>query len=147
MRRGAVQVGARDGLLPSPLARVHPRFRTPDVAIICQAVIASVFALTGQYDALYTKVIFSEFLFYVLVTAGIFILRRREPALPRPYRTPGYPIVPAIFIALSAVLLVNTFREQRADALWGLGLMISGVPAYFLWKLRNSSQSKAESRK
>lgn len=126
---------ARDGLFPAALARVHPQFRTPTVAIFWQAVIASLFALTGTYDALYTKVIFSEFLFYALVTAGIFILRRRAPLLARPYRTWGYPAVPAIFVLLATLLLVNTLREQRVDSLWGLALVGSGIPAYFVWKL------------
>jgi APA family basic amino acid/polyamine antiporter len=126
---------ARDGLFPQALAGVHPRFRTPATAILAQAVIAGLFALTGQYQALFTKVIFAEFLFYALVTAGIFILRRREPGLTRPYRTWGYPFVPAIFVILSAGLLANTFLEQRSDSLWGLVLMGSGIPAYFLWTL------------
>jgi APA family basic amino acid/polyamine antiporter len=126
---------ARDGLFPQALAGLHPRFRTPAVAIAAQAIIAGLLALTGQYQGLYTKVIFAEFLFYMLVTAGIFLLRRREPALARPYRTWGYPLVPGIFVILSAALLVNTFVEQRADSLWGLVLMGSGVPAYLLWNL------------
>jgi len=126
---------ARDGLFPQALAGVHPRFRTPAAAILAQAVIAVLFALTGQYQALFTKVIFAEFLFYALVTVGIFILRRRGPGLARPYRTWGYPFVPAIFVILSAGLLANTFLEQRSDSLWGLVLMGSGVPAYFLWNL------------
>jgi APA family basic amino acid/polyamine antiporter len=126
---------ARDGLFPQALAGVHPRFRTPAAAILAQAVIAGLFALTGQYQALFTKVIFAEFLFYALVTAGIVILRRREPGLARPYRTWGYPFVPAIFVILSAGLLANTFLEQRSDSLWGLVLMGSGIPAYFLWNL------------
>ena len=82
---------ARDGLFPQFLAGVHPRFRTPAAAIAAQSVIAGLFALTGQYEGLFTKVIFAEYLFYALVTAGIFILRRREPGLERPYRTWGYP--------------------------------------------------------
>ena len=126
---------ARDGLFPQALAGVHPRFRTPAAAILAQAVIAGLFALTGQYQALFTKVIFAEFLFYALVTAGIVVLRWREPGLARPYRTWGYPFVPAIFVILSAGLLANTFLEQRSDSLWGLVLMGSGVPAYFLWNL------------
>ena len=126
---------ARDGLFPQALAGVHPRFRTPAAAILAQAVIAVLFALTGQYQALFTKVIFAEFLFYTLVTVGIFILRRREPGLARPYRTWGYPFVPAIFVILSAGLLANTFLEQRSDSLWGPVFMGSGVPAYFLWNL------------
>lgn len=120
---------------PQALAGVHPRFHTPAAAILAQAVIAGLFALTGQYQALFTKVIFAEFLFYALVTAGVFILRRREPELSRPYRTWGYPFVPAIFVILSAGLLVNTFLERRSDSLWGLVLMGSGIPAYCLWKL------------
>jgi len=126
---------ARDGLFPQALAGVHPRFRTPAAAILAQAVIAGFFALTGQYQALFTKVIFAEFLFYALVTAGIAVLRWREPGLTRPYRTWGYPFVPAVFVILSAGLLVNTFLQQRSDSLWGLVLMSSGIPVYFLWNL------------
>ena len=124
---------ARDGLFPQALAAVHPRFRTPAVSILAQAVIAGLFALSGTYEGLYTKVIFSEFLFYALVTAGIFVLRSRLPDLPRPYSTWGYPIVPAIFVILATGLLLNTFLEQRTDSLWGLALVGSGIPAYILW--------------
>jgi basic amino acid/polyamine antiporter, APA family len=126
---------ARDGLLPKVLARLNPRFHTPAVSIVAQACIASLFALTGTYDTLYTKVIFSEFLFYALVTGGIFLLRRREPGLERPYRTWGYPVVPAVFVALSVLLLVNTFVQQKSDSMWGLLLVGSGVPVYFIWKV------------
>ena len=126
---------ARDGLFPQPLADVHPRFHTPVVSIVAQALIAGLFALSGQYEGLYTKVIFSEFLFYALVTAGIFILRRRRPDLPRPYRTWGYPIVPAVFVILAVCLLINTFRQRTSDSLWGLALVGSGIPAYILWSL------------
>ncbi len=124
---------ACDGLFPEPLSRLHSRFRTPTASITLQGLIASLFALTGQYDRLYTKVIFSEYLFYALATAGIFILRRRDPTLPRPYRTWGYPFVPAVFVGLALLLLVNTVIEQRADSLWGLVIVSSGIPAYFLW--------------
>jgi APA family basic amino acid/polyamine antiporter len=125
---------AREGLFPAALGNVNARFHTPAVALIGQAVVAGLFALTGQYQSLYTKVIFSEFLFYALCTAGVFVLRRRQPDLPRPYRTWGYPWVPAIFVILSACLLVNTFWQQRADSLWGVVLVGSGIPAYWIWK-------------
>jgi APA family basic amino acid/polyamine antiporter len=134
---------ARDGLFPQALAAVHPRFRTPAVAIGAQAVVAGAFALSGQYEALFTKVIFSEWLFYALVTAGIFVLRRRRPDLARPYRTWGYPLVPGIFVILAVLLLVNTFFERRSDSLWGLALMAAGIPAYYVWNLwqrRKSSE-------
>jgi APA family basic amino acid/polyamine antiporter len=125
---------ARAGLFPSALATVSPRFHTPVMALVGQAAIAGVFTLTGQYESLYTKVIFSEFLFYALCTAGVFVLRRREPNLPRPYRTWGYPVVPALFVVLSVFLLANTFWQQRADSLWGVVLVGSGIPAYWIWK-------------
>jgi basic amino acid/polyamine antiporter, APA family len=126
---------ACDRLFPRPVTRLHPRFRTPDVSIWAQAVVAVLFALTGQYEALFTKVVFSEFLFYALVTAGIFILRWREPNLPRPYKTWGYPVVPIVFIVLALWFLINTFFQRRSDSLWGLALMGSGIPVYFLWKM------------
>jgi APA family basic amino acid/polyamine antiporter len=127
---------AREGLFPAALATVHPRFHTPVAALIGQAIIAGLFALTGQYQSLYNKVIFSEFLFYALCTAGVFVLRRREPDLPRPYRTWGYPLVPALFVILSVCLLVSMFcqHQQRADSLWGVILVGSGIPAYWIWK-------------
>jgi APA family basic amino acid/polyamine antiporter len=130
---------ARDGLFPRGLATVHPRFHTPAVALVAQSIVAGLLALTGQYEALFTKVIFAEWLFYALVTAGIFILRRREPELERPYRTWGYPLIPAIFVILAGLLLFNTFLERRADSLWGLAMMAGGIPAYFLWKSRHKA--------
>jgi basic amino acid/polyamine antiporter, APA family len=125
---------AHDGLLPMKLARVHPRYHTPAVAIMAQAVVAGIFALTGAYEALYTKAIYSEWIFYALCTAAILILRRRRPDLARPYRTWGYPVVPLIFVAVALLILVDTLIQRPADALWCIGLTGSGIPAYFLWK-------------
>ncbi len=126
---------ARDGLFPRPLAAVHPRYRTPAAAIAAQAVIAGIFALSGRYETLYTKAIYSEWVFYALVTAGVLILRWREPGLARAYRTWGYPAVPVVFVLLAGGLLAWTFFAARSDALWCLALIASGIPAYFLWRL------------
>ena len=132
---------ARAGLFPAGLGAVHPRFHTPAVSLVWQAIIAGLFTLTGGYQSLYTKAIFSEFLFYALCTAGVFVLRRREPNLPRPYRTWGYPVVPTVFVILAVGLLVNTFWQQRVDSMWGVVLVGSGVPIYWIWKawVRHSS--------
>ncbi|MGH9450972.1 MAG: APC family permease [Terriglobia bacterium] len=126
---------ARDGLFPEALARLQGRFHTPAVALMAQAAVAAVFALSGRYETLYTKAIYSEWVFYALVTAGIFVLRRREPALDRPYRTWGYPVIPAVFVILAVALLVDTFFTSRSGVLWCLCLIASGIPAYYLWKL------------
>jgi APA family basic amino acid/polyamine antiporter len=125
---------AKDRLFPAAFARIQPRFCTPHVAIAAQALVSSVFALTGVYEALYTKAIYSEWIFYALVTAGILILRRRRPDMLRPYRTWGYPFVPLLFVTVAALLLLDTLRERPSDALWCLGLMATGVPAYCVWK-------------
>jgi APA family basic amino acid/polyamine antiporter len=132
---------AREGLFPSGLAAVQPRFHTPAVSLVAQAVIAGLFALTGGYQSLYTKAIFSETIFYALCTAGVLVLRRRQPGLPRPYRTWGYPFVPAGFVIFAVCVLVNTFWHQRADSLWAVALVGSGIPAYWMWKawIRRSS--------
>jgi APA family basic amino acid/polyamine antiporter len=125
---------AREGLFPSALASVNSRFHTPAVALVAQAIIAGLFTLTGGYQSLYTKAIFAEFLFYALCTAGVFVLRRRQPDLPRPYRTWGYPVVPALFVILSVCLLLNTLWQQSTDSMWGVVLVGSGIPAYWIWK-------------
>jgi len=129
---------AKDLLFPAAFAQVQPRFRTPHVAISAQALISSVFALTGVYETLYTKAIYSEWIFYGLVTAGILVLRRRRPCLSRPYRTWGYPVVPLVFVALAALLLLDTLRERPADALWCLALVATGIPAYRIWNAISS---------
>ena len=138
---GSILAGSRvpyaqacDRLFPQALGVLHPRFHTPAASILAQAFIAGLFALSGPYESLYTKVIFSEWLFYALVTVSLFILRRREPDLARPYRTWGYPVVSLIFVILAALLLLNTFFERRSDSLWGLALMGSGIPAYLIWR-------------
>jgi basic amino acid/polyamine antiporter, APA family len=125
---------ARDGLFPRVLAGLHPRFGTPTASIVAQACVAGVFAVSGSYETLYTKAIYSEWIFYALVTTAIIVLRRRDPALPRRYRTWGYPVIPVVFVALALLLLADTFVERRSDALWCLALVGSGIPAYLLWR-------------
>jgi APA family basic amino acid/polyamine antiporter len=125
---------AKDGLFPARLARVHPRFHTPVVAIIAQSAVAGIFVITGTYETLYTKAIYSEWIFYALCTLSIFVLRYTQPGLPRPYRTWGYPVVPAVFVFLAVALLGGAFLEKRMDAIWCIVLVASGIPTYFIWK-------------
>jgi APA family basic amino acid/polyamine antiporter len=104
---------ARDGYFFSALAAVHPRFHTPSSAIIFQAAIAAgLVLLIGKFAQLISVTIFAEWLFYMAATSTVFIFRRREPHAPRRYRTWGYPVVPALFIGASAVLLTYTFIEN-----------------------------------
>jgi APA family basic amino acid/polyamine antiporter len=127
---------AADGLAPQVLTRVHPRFRTPSTAIVAQGLWASALAATGAYRELFTRVIYTEWLFFALMAAGLFVLRRRPDYRP-PYRTWGYPLVPAVFIAASLVIVVHQFVVDAGEALIGLGFVALGVPVYYYLRHAN----------
>jgi APA family basic amino acid/polyamine antiporter len=123
---------AQDGLAPRWMARVHPTFRTPSHAIAAQAIWASVLAATGAYRQIFTRVVYTEWLFFALMAAGLFVLRRRPDYQPE-YRAWGYPIVPAVFIVVSLAIVINQFVSAPADASIGLGFVALGVPVYY-WR-------------
>jgi basic amino acid/polyamine antiporter, APA family len=122
---------AGDGLAPRALTYVHPRFRTPSVAITAQAIWASVLAATGVYRQLFTRVVYTEWLFFALMAAGLFALRRRRDYNPG-YRTWGYPVVPIVFIIASLGIVLHQFVIDPREAIFGLGLVALGVPVYYL---------------
>jgi APA family basic amino acid/polyamine antiporter len=113
------------------LGAVHPRFRTPHRAIFVQAIWASVLVATGTYRALFTRVVYTEWIFFALMAVGLFVARRRPDYNPR-YRMPGYPIVPAVFTAVSAAIALNQLVSNLSEALIGLLLVGVGLPAYYL---------------
>ncbi len=113
---------------------IHPKYNTPSKALALQAVWASLLVLSGTFDQLTDMLIFAAFIFYGATTFGVFILRKKMPDAPRPYKVIAYPFVPAIFILFCIVLLVNTLMERPNEALIGLGLMATGLPFYFYWK-------------
>jgi amino acid transporter len=121
---------ARDRRFFRFAASVHPRFRTPSGALIFQAALASALALTGTYEDLYSLFIFATFIFYGLVTAALFRLRRTEPEMARPYRTWGYPWAPALFLLGAFVVTVNVWIERPLRSSIGLGLILLGLPFY-----------------
>jgi APA family basic amino acid/polyamine antiporter len=129
---------AADGLFFRSLAAVHPRFRTPVRCLWAQSGWAALLTLSGTYAQLYTYVVFSSILFHVATAAAVFVFRRRRPEMPRPYRTWGYPVVPALFIAACVLLLGNTLAASPAESLLGLGLLVLGLPAYFLFRRRGA---------
>lgn len=125
---------ASDGVFIPAAARVHPRYRTPHVAIAALTVWSAVLALSGTYEQLFTYVMFASILFNVAAGAALFWLRRIKPDHPRPYRTWGYPVVPLVFIAGSTAFVINTLLERPIESLAGLGLLALGLPAYWYWK-------------
>ena len=130
---------ARDGLFFRALAKLSPRSNVPARAIVAQAAWASVLALSGSYDTLTDSVIFASWLFYGLSTGSLFIFRRTMPDAPRPYRALGYPVVPAIFLAVTTALLLNTFIAAPREALRGVAMLIAGLPFYWYWARRSRS--------
>jgi APA family basic amino acid/polyamine antiporter len=124
---------ARDGLFFRGLAKLSPRANVPARAIVAQAVWGSVLALSGSYDALTDSVIFVSWAFYGLSMASLFVFRRTLPDLPRPYRALGYPVVPLLFLVVTAALLVNTFNAAPREALRGVVVLLAGLPFYWWW--------------
>jgi APA family basic amino acid/polyamine antiporter len=124
---------ARDGYFFSALAEVHPRFRTPSVAIVWQAALSIILLLLGaNFRQLFSLAIFAEWLFYMIAGSTVFVFRWRNPDAARPYRVLGYPFVPAAFIAAAAILLYYTFREDWPNSLYGLLVILAGIPV-FAW--------------
>jgi APA family basic amino acid/polyamine antiporter len=130
---------ARDGLLFGWLKRIHPRFHTPYTGIVAQAVWASVLAGTTTYRGLFSRVIYTEWLFFALMTIGLFRLRRGGSYTPA-YRVWGYPWAPAIFIAAALLVALYQISEDPAKAAAGLGLVLAGLPIYYLWARRGTPQ-------
>ena len=116
--------------------RLNRRYATPNTAIIVQGVWAALLALSGTYNQLITYMVFVSFLFYTLSCAAVIVLRMREPALDRPYRTWGYPVTPVVFILFSGYLIVNTIREAPGDAAIGAALLLAGLPVYWYCRRR-----------
>jgi len=128
---------ARDGLFPSPLGAVHPRFHTPAASLVLQAVMSSLLLLAiGKFQALFSLAIFSEWFFYALTAATVFVFRHREPDRPRPYSVTGYPVVPALFILAAAVLLVFSFIDQPFNSIAGAAVILCGIPVHFFFQRR-----------
>jgi len=127
---------ARDGYFFRAMADVHPVFHTPSVALVVQLALSiSLLLFAGSFRELFSLAIFAEWLFYMIATSTVFVLRRKEPNTPRPYRTWGYPFVPALFVAAAAVLLYYTFTENLRNSAWGVVVILTGVPIY-LWFAR-----------
>jgi len=127
---------ARDGLFFRSAARVHPAFHTPGVSILMLSAWSSVLVLSGKYEELFDFVIFGSWILYAMATASVFVLRRKRPDLPRPYKTFGYPVVPLLFLAGATVLEVSTLWTKPRESLTGIILILLGLPFYFYWRSR-----------
>jgi len=137
---------AKDGLFLPQLARVHPRFKTPHVALVFQAVWASVIVVVSDtFQQIMNYVVFMDWLFLAMAVYCIYLLRKKYPDAPRPYRAWGYPVTPALFILLSMLVVVNTLMRAPLESGIGIAIVLSGLPFYFgmnTW-LRRQVKAKA----
>jgi APA family basic amino acid/polyamine antiporter len=135
---------SRDGYFFHFLAKVHPRFRTPSNALIVQAILGSLLVvLGGNFQQLFSLALYPEWVFYMLATASVFIFRKTEPDTPRPYKTWGYPVVPALFIAASSVVLFYTFKAKLENSLVATAVILAGIPVFLLFSKRNRRSGDA----
>ena len=125
---------AKDHLFFSRAADVHPKFHTPGNAIMIQGFWAAILTLSGTFEELITLVVFVNFMMWIAASSTVFVLRKKQPDLERPYKVWGYPYVPAFFIIFSMAIMVNTFFSAPGQSLLGLALTLLGVPVYFYWR-------------
>jgi APA family basic amino acid/polyamine antiporter len=134
---------ARDGYFFKAIADVHPRFHTPSVAIMVQCGLAIVLLLLGgNFRQFFSLAIFAEWMFYMIAGSTVFVFRRREPHADRPYRVWGYPVVPAVFVLVSAALLYYTFTDNWKSSAGGCLAILAGVPVFYFFARRRAATQR-----
>jgi len=124
---------ARDGLFFRWVAEIHPRFESPSHAIWILGVWSGILTLTGGYEHLITMAMFAAWILFAMAIGSVIVLRRKHPEWPRPYRLPGYPWTALAFMLVSAAFVVNTLFENPRSSLFGLVLVLAGLP-FYLWR-------------
>src|SRR5215472_5334609 len=133
---------AQDRAFFKSMAQIHPKWRTPAFSLIGQGIWAAVLTMSGEYDWLYTYVIFGMMLSYALTAVALFVLRWKRPDVPRPYRCAWYPWLPGLYVAVAATWLLNTIVTRPTEALGSGIIVLIGIPGYLYWK-RSSRKSTA----
>src|SRR5260370_33851492 len=123
----------KDGLFVRKVAELHPKYKTPVVLLIVQAVWTCLLALSGSYGQLLDYIIFAVLVFYILTILGLFVLRFKQPDAVRPYRAVGYPVLPAIYILMALFIDVVLLRYKPQYTWPGLIVLLIGVPGYYAW--------------
>lgn len=132
---------AQDRLLFRWLGIIHPRYHTPHVGLLLQATWSSLLVATGSYRALFTRVVYTEWIFFGLMAVGLFLLRRR-PEIRRGYSIWGYPVTPMLFVISSFAIVVNQIFSSPLESVFGLSLVLLGLPAYYLQARKHKERSQ-----
>jgi APA family basic amino acid/polyamine antiporter len=130
---------AKDGLFFRNVAKLHPTYKTPAVSLMVQMVWTCILCVSGSYGQLLDYIVFAILVFYILTIIGLFVLRRTRPNAERPYRAFGYPVLPAIYIAMALFIDIVLLRYKPQFTWPGLIIVLLGIPVYFAW----SRQSRA----
>jgi len=126
---------ARDGLLFGWMGAIHPRFKSPHAAIVAQAIWSSILVLTGTYRALFTRVVYTEWIFFGALAIGVVRLRRSAGYAPV-FRAWGFPIAPLLFASICLIIVLNSLVTDPVESASGLALVAAGLPVYYIWKPR-----------
>jgi len=130
---------ARDGLFFRRLGDVHPRFGTPAVAVMASGAWSAVLAATGTFEQLLTYVVFIGWMFYALGAAAVIALRLQRPEAPRPFKVPGYPWTPLLFILAAVGIVASTIIAEPLQSALGIGMVLLGAPAFVLWRRQRTA--------
>jgi APA family basic amino acid/polyamine antiporter len=133
---------AREGDFLPAFGKLDRIFHAPSVAIVVQGVWAVALLQMGNFQQLLTHVVFTAWIFYGLAVGGVIILRRRFPEVVRPFRTPGYPATPVLFVLAAGAVVLSTLLSQPGNALAGIGLILLGIPGYFVSALQQKSKRR-----
>jgi APA family basic amino acid/polyamine antiporter len=125
---------ANDGLFFRSFSRISPRYHTPVIALLFQGVWSCALTLLGTFQQLFTYVIFTAWIFYGLTVLAVIVLRFRDPRQPRPFRCPGYPVVPALFALAALGIFISTLVADAKHAAIGIGLVLVGCPLYLFFR-------------
>ena len=134
---------ARDGVFFKKMGEIHPKFGTPAFAIAASTAWAAVLATTGTFETLLTYVVFVGWIFYGLAGLAVIPLRRKHPEWPRPYKVPGYPYLPILFVLSAVAIVVSTIADDPKKGVIGIGASLLGIPVYVYWN-RNHTSSTPE---
>ena len=124
---------AKDGLFFRSVAKLHPIYKAPAVSLMVQMIWTCVLCISGTYGQLLDYIIFAVLVFYILTIFGLFVLRRSHPNAERPYRAVGYPVLPAVYIAMALFIDVVLLRYKPQYTWPGLIIVLLGIPVYYVW--------------
>jgi APA family basic amino acid/polyamine antiporter len=134
---------SRDGLFFKSVGKLHPRYKTPAAGLLVQAAWATLLCISGSYSQLLDYIIFAVLVFYILTIVGLFVLRFKRPDAPRPYKALGYPLLPALYVAMAGWICVVLLRYKPQYTWPGLVLVLLGIPVYLFWSRRSATQTSA----